>query len=201
MNSNYHTSTSPGKGPFTDWMLYLLAIILVTLMISIFSGCITREKCMQRFPPEITNKDSSHSETIISYRDTSIFYPADTSAWVKAIAECDSLGNVRLTNLQKEFGRRSEAMVSIKDNVLTAKCKIDSMSIYLKLKETYEKNNSVAITTIKVPYPVEKQLTWWEQFKVAYGGYALISWLILIVLIIIMIIAKIYLKVQIPFLK
>ncbi len=27
--------------------------------------------------------------------------------------------------------------------------------------------------SIQVPYPVEKELTWWQQVKVSYGGWAI----------------------------
>lgn len=190
--TNYHTSNNPG--PRWGKFLIYVAIATAMAMLLLLNSC----KTQQQLPVALNNKDSSHSEILISYRDTTIFIPADTTAWVHALAECDSLGNVKLTNLQKQFGRRSEATVSVKDNVIVARCIIDSMSIYLKMKETYKSEASVTEREIPIYIDVPAKLTWWQQFKVNFGGYALISWLVVIVLIIVIIILKIYGKVQYP---
>lgn len=38
--------------------------------------------------------------------------------------------------------------------------------------------------TINVPYPVERKLSWWEQTKIRYGGYALCSGFAFIIIIV-----------------
>lgn len=197
MKTNYLQTSSPGRFPEMNTGLVLLAIIILGLVVFTVVSC----KVPQQLPVTVNNKDSSHTEVKYVDRNVPVFIPADTSAWMQALIECDSMGIARLTDLQKQFGRKAEAALSIKKNVVRAKCIVDSQTVYLKVKDRYETNNSVKSTETLVPYPVEKQLTWWQQFKVNYGGYAIGSWIGLIVGIIVMVIIKIYLKVQIPFLK
>ncbi len=69
------------------------------------------------------------------------------------------------------------------------------------LKETHDRqekssknhvNNSSAneIDTIRVPYPVERQLTAWERTKVDYGGYAIIILATILLIILVYIFIK-----------
>lgn len=190
--AHYHTSNNPGPrwGKFFPYVALFAALGILCLL----NSC----KTTQPIPVVLNNKDSSHSETLITYRDTAIYIPADTTAWMQALAECDSLGNVKLTNLQKHFGRISEATVTVKDNVIVAKCIIDSMSIYLKLKETYKSDASVKEKEIPVYIEVPAKLTRFEKFKINYGGYALVSWIVVIILIIVFIALKIRGKFKLP---
>ena len=43
---------------------------------------------------------------------------------------------------------------------------------------------SVRVDTLAVPYPVEKKLTSWEQFRLDVGGYALFAVVIVILIVV-----------------
>lgn len=46
------------------------------------------------------------------------------------------------------------------------------------------------VDSIQVPYPVEKQLTRWESFKMSVGGYAIVIGIISIILFVIILIKR-----------
>lgn len=172
-------------------LIFLLPLFLI--------GCITQEKCLERYPPEIIQKDSSFSEVTTVVKDTTIYEPADTSAWVKALLECDSLGQIRIIELQNQLGKKSKIKTELKNNTFKSTCIVDSSAVYFTWKELHEKSGAIKETTVKVPFPVPAQLTWWEQFKIRYGGYALGAWLAIILAVIIYIVLKVWGKFQLPF--
>lgn len=43
---------------------------------------------------------------------------------------------------------------------------------------------SVRVDTLAVPYPVEKKLTRWEQFRLDVGGYALFAVVVVILIVV-----------------
>ena len=119
-------------------------------------------------------------------RDTVVTVEADSSL-VRALVECDSLGRARLRELREYRAgtRLPPPKVSIEDNVLTATASIDSMEIYLTLKERYRQDlkaeKEVIIKTVEV-----NRLNWWQTLwmrlgqvltaaAVAVGGYKIIK--------------------------
>ncbi len=72
-------------------------------------------------------------------RDTVVRIEADSSL-LRALVECDSLGQAHLRALlDYQAGERlNPPQVAIRDNVLTATAEVDSLSIYLRLKDRYE---------------------------------------------------------------
>lgn len=72
-------------------------------------------------------------------RDTVVRIEADSSL-LRALVECDSLGQAHLRELlEYQAGERLKPpRVAIRDNVLTATAEVDSLSIYLRLKDRYE---------------------------------------------------------------
>jgi len=69
--------------------------ILIILSVLLLASCVTQEKCNIKFPPEIIIKDSVHTETVIKYKDTTIYVPGDTIRITDTI-ECDELGRVNM---------------------------------------------------------------------------------------------------------
>ena len=49
---------------------------------------------------------------------------------------------------------------------------------------TYENHRDTVLKTdtVSVPYPVEKELTWWERQKIAFGEIGIVAFLCLLVL-------------------
>jgi hypothetical protein len=104
-------------------------------------------------------------------RDTVVTVKADSSL-IRALLECDSLGQVRLKELlDYQAGERLKPPdVDITDNVLTAKAQVDSMNIYLQLRDRYERHTITQTQTDKEIIEVEvNRLTWWQGLWVKLG--------------------------------
>ncbi|MEG1648332.1 MAG: hypothetical protein RR277_00420 [Rikenellaceae bacterium] len=148
--------------------LFLITTILLSLL-----GC----RSIKPIVVENFQHDSIYiTETV---RDSLVKIEQDSSM-IRALIECDSMGNAHLKELieYKAGSRVPPPSLFLANNILTAKAKTDSMGIYLKLKERYsELHRSVQETKIvEVNY-----LTTWQKFWVkvgktsaAFGGILLI---------------------------
>lgn len=102
-------------------------------------------------------------------RDTVVKVQKD-SAMVRALLECDSLGKVRVKQLldYRAGDRMKVPIPSIDDNVLTVWSFSDSLDIYLKLKDRYEKHMRDYSTDTVQPVEVNR-LTWWQTLWIGTG--------------------------------
>lgn len=92
--------------------------------------------------------------------------PPDSSI-IRALLECDENGRVVLSWLDIANSKNAQAQLTI-DSLgnLLAKMRTQPDTVYLPSKE-------VTVTKeVKVPYPVEKELTRWQQMKLELGGWA-----------------------------
>jgi len=145
-------------------MKYILLLIIPLC----FFSCKTN-----KLPFTLDNSDST-SVTIterILYDTTLI--PADTSAWMQALIECDSNGRAIISELKSRIGLRSslQSETRTEGNKIrtTVKCKCDSLSIYSEFKS--RDTLSVRVITKEVAVEVPAKFTWWEATKVNFGGY------------------------------
>jgi lipoprotein len=82
------------------------------------------------------------TETVVeTLRDTVVEISPDSSLLI-ALLECDSAGNVLIDRINElQAGKRLlPPQIDIKDNILTATAKVDSLSIYLTLKDRYRES-------------------------------------------------------------
>jgi len=149
-------------------------IIPVLLLLIATSSCVTEKRCNLKFPPSV---DSVVKETIVVKevaRDTVVYSEPDRSE-ATAKLEVDSLtGEIVIGSYEPKHGKQVPApKITIKNSKLTAECEVDSMAVYLKLKErhiTKTKQEKVTKTkTIRVNY-----LTGWQWFSVYIGRIAAI---------------------------
>lgn len=102
-------------------------------------------------------------------RDTVVAFPADSSL-VRALVECDSTGRAYLRELEeyRAGSRLPPPRVAIDDNVLTATAAIDSMAIYMEMKDRYieaaRTEREVVVQTVEV-----NRLTGWQKFWIRTG--------------------------------
>lgn len=118
-------------------------------------------------------------------RDTVVTVKSDSSL-IRALIECDSLGQAHLRQLEEyQAGERlPPPRVDIDNNVLTATAHVDSMSIYLQLKDRYKEAVQVEEKTV---YKTEfvNRLTGWQRFWmrvgqiVAAAAAAVVAWKLL----------------------
>ena len=150
------------------WLLFLIVISL--------TSCGTQrkikncEKCFNTYSDtNVVIKDSISIlfDTIVHKLEV----PADTSIQIIQIV-CDSTGNASIKTSTTTNGNRSRINTSLINNELTiqATCKsyIDSIQV---LNKTIDRQRS-KVNTVFVPKLVEKKLSWWQKFKINYGGYA-----------------------------
>lgn len=123
-----------------------------------------------------TSSDRSQTDSVRvveTLRDTVVRLAADSSL-LRALVECDSLGQARLRELEeyRVGDRLSPPSVTIRDNVLTATARVDSMAIYLtlkdKLKEVIKIEREVVTQMVEV-----NRLTWWQTLWVRVGQIAI----------------------------
>lgn len=108
----------------------------------------------------------SYSDSVVVEKLVEVQLPPD-SATIRALLECDENGKVVLNWLDIANSKNAQAQLTI-DNLgnLLAKMKTQQDTVYLPSKE-------VTVTKeVKVPYPVEKELTRWQKLCVNVGGLA-----------------------------
>lgn len=129
--------------------------------------------CRTKYVPVESSADSVVVEKLVEVQ-----LPPD-SVTIRALLECDENGKVVLAWLDIANSRNAQAQLTI-DSLgnLLAKMRTQQDTVYLPSKE-------VTVTKeVKVPYPVKKELTRWQNLKLELGGWAL-SIIIAAVLVII----------------
>ena len=108
----------------------------------------------------------STADSIVVEKLVEVQLPPDSST-IRALLECDENGRVVLSWLDIANSKNAQAKLTI-DSLgnLLAKMKTQPDTIYKPSKK-------VTVTKeVKVPYPVEKELTRWQQMKMELGGWA-----------------------------
>lgn len=109
----------------------------------------------------------SKADSVVVEKLVEVQLPPD-SATIRALLECDENGKVVLAWLDIANSRNAQAQLTI-DSLgnLLAKMRTKPDTVYLPSKE-------VTVTKeVQVPYPVEKELTRWQQFRLDFGGWAI----------------------------
>ena len=117
--------------------------------------------CRTKYVPVESKADSVVVEKLVEVQ-----LPPDSTT-IRALLECDENGKVVLAWLDIANSRNAQAQLTI-DSLgnLLAKMRTQQDTVYLPSKE-------VTVTKeVKVPYPVEKELTTWQQVKLELGGWA-----------------------------
>lgn len=108
----------------------------------------------------------STADSVVIEKLVEVQLPPD-SATIRALLECDENGRVVLSWLDIANSRNAKAQLTI-DSLgnLLAKMRTKPDTVFLPSKE-------VTVTKeVKVPYPVERELTRWQQMKLELGGWA-----------------------------
>lgn len=115
-------------------------------------------------------KENFKTDSIVireQVRDTVVHIEADSSV-VRALVECDSMGKAHIKELLSyKTGKRIQPpKIKIEDNILTSTAKVDSLSIYLKLKDRYEREITTEVRTEIIEVNC---LTWWQKTWMRIG--------------------------------
>ena len=144
-------------------------IVLAPLMCLLVFFC----SCRTKYVPVEGQKDSIVVEKLVEVQ-----LPPD-SATIRALLECDENGKVVLSWLDIVNSKSAQAQLTI-DSLgnLLAKMKTQPDTVYLPSKE-------VTVTKeVKVPYPIEKELTKWQKLCVNVGGWAIVIVVITILVVV-----------------
>ena len=133
-------------------------IVLAPLMCLLVFFC----SCRTKYVPVEGQKDSIVVEKLVEVQ-----LPPD-SATIRALLECDENGKVVLSWLDIVNSKNAQAQLTI-DSLgnLLAKMKTQPDTVYLPSKEVTVNKE------VQVPYPVEKELTKWQKFRIDFGGWAI----------------------------
>ncbi len=142
-------------------------VILLLICVS-FVGCKTRIK----YIPIEGDTKIVEKEILIP-----IVSPVD-SANIRALLECDENGKIvlRWLDVEKSKNMRLQFQIDSLGNLL-AKATTAPDTVFLPSKEILVEKNT------PVPYPVEKELGWWQQTKINYGGWAIVVIIITILIV------------------
>ena len=95
-----------------------------------------------------------------------------------AIWSCRSVKYVPVESIQYDsvyLNKVVKDSIYIKDSVLFVKGDTIIEYRYKYIYQYKDKTDTLYVTktdSVQVPYPVEKQLTWWQQFQIDVGGWA-----------------------------
>lgn len=119
------------------------------------------------------------TDSVVIEKLVEVQLPPD-SATIRALLECDENGKVVLNWLNIANSKNIQAQLTI-DSLgnLLAKMRTQLDTVYLPSKEV------VISKTEKVPYPVEKELTRWQQFRIDVGGWVIVILCIVILFFVI----------------
>lgn len=150
-----------------------MMLIVAVLMLS---GCITRERCLNRFPPQISDSIQIIRETVETIRDTTITVeiPGEVRLRVDTVYSDPKTGQ---SKSEKSFLETSLAWSSaeVKDGKLFHELHQRDTTIEFRLEnairevDRLEKELRQKTTTVEVP----RKLTRWQKFAIVWTNFSL----------------------------
>ena len=113
-----------------------------------------------------------------------------------AIWSCRSIKYVPVESIQYDsvyLNKVVKDSIYIKDSVLLVKGDTSIEYRYKNIYQYKDKTDTLYVTktdSVQVPYPVEKQLTWWQQFQIDVGGWAIGIAIISAIIVIMVVVRK-----------
>lgn len=115
---------------------------------------------------------------------------------VSAIWSCHSIKYVPVESIQYDsvyLNKVVKDSIYIKDSVLLVKGDTIIEYRYKYIYQYKDKTDTLYVAktdSVQVPYPVEKQLTWWQQFQIDVGGWAIGIAIISAIIVIMVVVRK-----------
>jgi hypothetical protein len=151
--------------------MFTLAILML-----LFSGCITKEKCYNRFPPQTIETVTTTIEVKETFKDTIIYQtlPGEIVILVDTvIQEKDGKINSKLSRLETTL---AWSTAQIRNNLLFHELHQKDTTLEFRLNdairevERLEKELTLKTETVEVP----RQLTKWQQFRLRLANISLV---------------------------
>lgn len=154
------------KNFFFDVLAYVFVAGFFALLAYLLCGCSTKYVAVPEY-----HYESHHSVDTIIQRD-SVMKENNT-----IIREADSTMLLEL-GIRLKDGERA---------ILVLRREVERL--LSQQRETVH-DTVVKVDSIRVPYPIEKQLTRWESLKMEAGGYLLVLLIVLVVVFVVVMITK-----------
>lgn len=127
-------------------MRNILSLILIWF--SVFTGCITRERCLEKYPPEV--KESQTLTEKIILKDTIIYKPGEA---VGLSVNLDSLCDLAVAEALKSKtinGDHLQGSINVRNGRVYFKCKEDSLlAVNATLKSKYTELSKTKLTVVE----------------------------------------------------
>ena len=163
--------------------------LIFVIIVVAFASCTTKKKIthIETSDSIFTGRDSVEYVYKEVLRDTTIYLSAD-SAYIEALLECDSLGEVYIKEIiDLRTGERVTPDVRIVDNVIYLGCTTeDSVAISVYWKNIYERMYNERISSTEVSTTVEDEKVvvrtpwfirlWWVWAILAVAVFFVLKW-------------------------
>lgn len=118
---------------------------IILALILILTGCVTERRCNEKFPPAVISADSTVENSYLYDQDSSYItkMPGDSS-WIKLYIECNEYGQALIRQVEgyKAGQKVGVPEVQITGHILTAKCEVDSLEVYNRIKKTFKSDTA-----------------------------------------------------------
>lgn len=135
-------------------------VVLATTLVACKSASVV--------PP--TTTEANTSLTVKEIIHDTVFETKPDSSYYKAYLECIN-GKVVIKQDTKPIVKSGKFLkpprVNLKDNVLKIDCKAEAQKLFAQWKDKYTREHQNSIQ--RIPYPVEKSLSWWQQTQIILG--------------------------------
>lgn len=148
-------------------------LLISALMMLLITSCVTRKRCNELYPCQgsvVSTKDSTTStETNIIPHD-SIIYLTDSASF-KLYLKCDSLGNVRLCEIETlKASQNIKPSFTLSNNNLYAACIVDSAAVAISWNEKHVSKTTTVNANSRETIPVIiNDPTAWQWFWIRTG--------------------------------
>lgn len=148
-------------------------------LIALFSSCITQKRinkiCGMCPKDSVIINDTIYKDSIVKHTEE-ITVPSDSSLLIGLLA-CDSLNNVYIKELSEYKGQHISTILSLKNNILYLKAKLDGYTFY---KTWFENHRYIKISNRKIlTKTVEvNKLTKFQKIFIKTGQ---IAWILILI--------------------
>ena len=154
-------------------MKYIIVLLLLT-------GCITQERCYDRYPPAVTT--ITETKTII--RDTTIYVYIKGDTVHDSVTVYVDKGGLIQSELSKLHTEYSDSWARVLDGRLVHRLVLNESRIASIVKGSIKYVDRVQYVKEVAPPLVTNELTGWQWFQVWAGRLMLASILVLVLVLI-----------------
>lgn len=126
---------------------------------------------------EIPAQNSTHTErTLTVIRHDTVFTTRPDTSTFKARILVSPAGELSLSEITRSKGSYTKVpAVLIRGNVLQVDCYTEAQHLFHSWKESYEKEHSQSVQTIRLPaQKIEKRLSVWQHLQIWLGRLLLV---------------------------